>query len=64
MLKYNSCGAAIITILLLLTSSLVVLAINIIPSAQAQPPSSNGPAKTTKPLILFNIFRIARDSRC
>src|SRR3989475_5019074 len=46
-LKYNS-GAAVITALLLLTSSLVVLATDIIPSAHAKPPSSHGQAKTTK----------------
>jgi len=46
-LKYNS-GAAVITAVLLLTSSLVVLATDIIPSAQAKPPSSHGQAKTTK----------------
>jgi hypothetical protein len=39
--------AAIITIVLLLTSSLIVLATDFIPSAQAKPPSSNGHAKTT-----------------
>lgn len=48
MLKYNSCGAAIITIVMLLTSSLVVLATDIIPLAQAKPSSSNGHAKITK----------------
>lgn len=48
MLKYSSCGAAIITIVFLLTSWLVVLATDIIPLAQAKPPSSNGHAKTTK----------------
>ena len=48
MLKYNSCGTAIITIVLLLTLSLVVLAIDLIPSAKAKPPSFNGNAKTTK----------------
>jgi len=47
-LKYRSCGAAIITIVLLLISSIIVLATDIIPSAQAKPPSSNGHAKTTK----------------
>jgi hypothetical protein len=46
-LKYNSCGAAIITIVLLLTSSIIVLATDIIPSAQTKPLSSNGHAKTT-----------------
>ena len=48
MLKYDICGAAIITIVLLLTLSLIVLATDFIPSAQAKPPSSNGHAKTTK----------------
>src|SRR3989454_1268784 len=46
-LTYNS-GAAVITAVLLLTSSLVVLATDIIPSAHAKPPSSHGQAKTTK----------------
>jgi hypothetical protein len=50
-LKHNSSVAAVLAIVLLLTSSLVVLTIRAIPLAQAKPPSSHGhstPSKTTK----------------